>query len=460
MAKHMGPDERGRIEFMLDGGFAIAEIAKDIGRPESTVSREIQNRRIDSDKRYGCSNRLCARFDECQLTFFSGFANNLRKNMARCFDRCPKFFMASCERWAKAPYVCNGCEEEPHCPLHKKYYRADGAQENYVGTLHNSRLGVHPDAETFEKMNKVLSPCVKNGQSVRNVIANNPDLFKGCSERTVYDWINGGLFKAKRCDLPFACARKPRRRKRLEIRTNAKCRVGRTIREMWAWLKEHVGIVPCELDTVIGSVSGKLLYTMIFPETGLSLAFLRDAKTAQTTTRLFNTLWQVAGPGLFRRLFAAILTDNGTEFSEPEMIENFRPDPEHNPTKLEPRGIRVWFTDPYCSTQKPHIERVHEEIRRILLKGTSFNSLDQDGIALIMSHVNSNTLPTHGNRAPYDLFVEKYGDEGKRFLDALGIRRIPGNQVTLHPFLLGRNFQRIADRAVLRKNGVTGPAMK
>ena len=104
MAKHMGPDERGRIEFMLDGGFAIAEIAKDIGRPESTVSREIQNRRIDSDKRYGCSNRLCARFDECQLTFFSGFANNLRKNMARCFDRCPKFFMASCERWAKGSH--------------------------------------------------------------------------------------------------------------------------------------------------------------------------------------------------------------------------------------------------------------------------------------------------------------------------------------------------------------------
>ena len=58
------------------------------------------------------------------------------------------------------------------------------------------------------------------------------------------------------------------------------------------------------------------------------------------------------------------------------ILRAFRPGPEHNPTKLEPRGIRVWFTDPYCSTQKPHIERVHEEIRRILLKGTSFNSLD------------------------------------------------------------------------------------
>jgi transposase InsO family protein len=70
-------------------------------------------------------------------------------------------------------------------------------------------------------------------------------------------------------------------------------------------------------------------------------------------------LWEKAGAKLFRKLFAAILTDNGTEFSDPDMIECFRPDPEHNPTKLDSRGIKVWFTDPYCSSQKPHIERFH-----------------------------------------------------------------------------------------------------
>ncbi len=64
---------------------------------------------------------------------------------------------------------------------------------------------------------------------------------------------------------------------------------------------------------------------------------------------------------LFVRLFRAILTDNGPEFSEPEMIEKYRPDPEHNPTKLLPRGVNVWFCDPYCSSQKPHIERFHNE---------------------------------------------------------------------------------------------------
>ena len=106
-------------------------------------------------------------------------------------------------------------------------------------------------------------------------------------------------------------------------------------------------------------------------------------------------LWELAGPKLFRRLFAVVLPDNGPEFSDPKIIEKYRPDPVHNSTKLVPRGIKVFFCDPYCSSQKPHVERVHIELRRI-----------------------------------------------------------PANEVTLHPFLLGERFQRIADKAVLRKNGI------
>jgi len=54
------------------------------------------------------------------------------------------------------------------------------------------------------------------------------------------------------------------------------------------------------------------------------------------------------------------------------------------------------------------------------------------------------------------VFVEEFGDEGRRFLDRLGIVRIPQEEVTLHPFLLGQKFQKAADKAVLRKNGVSG----
>ena len=72
-----------------------------------------------------------------------------------------------------------------------------------------------------------------------------------------------------------------------------------------------------------------------------------------------------------------------------------------------------------------------------------------------MSHLNSYPRPSLGGRTPYDVFVEEFGDEGKRFLDGLGIVRIPADQVTLHPFLLGRKFQKAADKAVLKKNGVS-----
>lgn len=45
---------------------------------------------------------------------------------------------------------------------------------------------------------------------------------------------------------------------------------------MWEWLKHHAGVVPCELDTVIGSIGGKVLFTMAFPDTGLALSHLNS----------------------------------------------------------------------------------------------------------------------------------------------------------------------------------------
>ena len=93
------------------------------------------------------------------------------------------------------------------------------------------------------------------------------------------------------------------------MKTDAKCRIGRTIKEMWELLKGLGKKVTCELDTVIGSISGKVLFTMIFTDSELALAFLRDQKTSQTCTRIFNMLWTLAGPALFRTLFEHTVTD-------------------------------------------------------------------------------------------------------------------------------------------------------
>ena len=306
----MGQDERNRIEFMLGCGGSVADIAKALGRPGSTISRELLNRRIDSDKHYGCSNRLGARYDECARTVFNGFKDVRRKNSQGCFESCPDFREAVCQRLNRAPYVCNGCGREHNCPLRKRYYIASGAHANYRGTLANCRSGVHPDGATVRAMSDVLTLAARQGQSVDAVIAGNPGLFGKYARSTVYGWIEDGLFAAKKHDLPFAgTRRKPR--KRPETKTNARCRVGRTYADLLEWLKANPGVVPTEADTVIGSVSGKVLFTFMV-RNKLPLAFLKDAKTSQTFTRIVNMLWEAAGPELFRRLFRCIVLDNGT----------------------------------------------------------------------------------------------------------------------------------------------------
>ena len=453
MAKQMTIDDRRRIDFLIQLGWTPIQIAEDRGRSKSTIIREIINRSIVCDRGYRCSNRICALFDCCPR--IKGYGKDAKRSFnctPRCFEVCPDFVERTCDRLNSPSHVCNGCKDFKSCPMMKRLYVADGAQANRESLLHDSRMGVHPDAEAIAKMNEVLSHCIMKGQSVRNVIANNPDAFGTVKERTVYGYIAGGLFNVKRGDLPEACRRRACK-KRKETKTNAKCRAGRDYRTFLEFCRTNGISEWTELDTVIGRVGGKVLFTMILPG-GLMLMFLRDRKSSQTCTRLFNMLWDVAGPDLFQKLFRVILTDNGSEFSDPDMIENWRPDAEHNPTKLLPRGIRLFYCDAYCSSQKPRVEREHREERRILLHGVSFDSLEQKDINLVASHVASYTRGALDNRTPYDSFVEKFGKSGKDFLDRLGIVKIPANEVTLDPILLGEKFKRHADKVILRKAGV------
>ena len=445
--------DRSRIEFLLSKQMTVRRIAEDLGRAKSTVLREIIARSVACERHYGCSNRLCANFQSCSRRVFSAAGDrSMRKNAPKCFEGCPDFVEAVCERLAVASHVCNGCELFRSCPLSKRLYVADSAQADRESLLHDSRMGVQPSDERLSKMNEILSPCLLKGQSIRNVIANNADVFKGVAERTVYDYVNGGLFDAGRSDLPEACRRRPRRRKK-QTKTKAKCRVGRDYKTFLEFCRVNGIAEWTELDTVIGINGGKVLFTMILPG-GLMIAFLRDRKTSNTCTRLFNMLWKAAGPELFKKLFFVILTDNGMEFSDAEMVENFRPDPERNPKKLLPRGVHLFYCDAYCSCQKPHVEREHREVRRILEHGVSFNGLGQDDINVVLSNVASYTRGVLDNRTPYDCFVEKFGDAGKTFLERIGIVKVPPNDVILHPFLLGDAFNRHAQAVVLKRNGI------
>ena len=126
---------------------------------------------------------------------------------------------------------------------------------------------------------------------------------------------------------------------------------------------------------------------MFFRKTNLMLIFLLPYKKREYVNKTFDYLKNILGKELFIKLFEIILTDNGTEFSDPDYIEQFDGD----------KVINLFYCDPNCAYQKGRIEKNHEYIRYILPKGTSFAGLTQEDCNLLASHINSVPRISLGN---------------------------------------------------------------
>lgn len=101
------------------------------------------------------------------------------------------------------------------------------------------------------------------------------------------------------------------------------------------------------------------------------------------------------------------------------------------------------------------MENNHLLVRRVMPKGASFDRLRQEHVDSAMSHVNSYPRLSLDGKTPYDEFVSFYGERGREFLERLNIRRVGADFVTLAPSLLGLEFKREADNAILRKTEST-----
>lgn len=98
----------------------------------------------------------------------------------------------------------------------------------------------------------------------------------------------------------------------------------------------------------------------------------------------------------FTALFPVILTERGSEFTDPPAIE-FNKDGE--------RRTKVLSCDPQRSDRKGGIEVAHEFIRRVLSKGTFFDLLTQEDVVLTMSHIDSCKGKKLSNRSADPLFT-------------------------------------------------------
>jgi IS30 family transposase len=307
--------------------------------------------------------------------------------------------------------------------LRKKYYLHRKAHEAYREMLVESRSGANITEDELLALDEIVSPLVMRGQSVHHIVTHNLDQFE-VSEKSIYRYVSGGLLKARNIDMPRVMRLKPRIGKPLEHKVDSTCRIGRTYDDYKVYLQQHNDVAVVEMDSVIGRIGGKVLLTFMFKSCDLMLAFIRDRNTSQSVIDVFNWLHNLLGTQTFRTMFPVMLTDNGSEFSNPTALE------------LDGEGLRrtsIFYCDPCASYQKPNVELNHEFIRKILPKGRSFDDLVQDDINLIMSHINSYSRAKLNDKSPFEVFSFIYG---QGILEKLGQRIIPSNEIILKPLLL------------------------
>ena len=428
--KHFTLSDRRAIEQGLRDGRSFSAIAKDLCCDPTGVAKEVK--RHVTIRETGAYGR---RFNDCALRMDCGYkllcgevtakcAGQYCRFCGQCTRVCPDYKKEECPVLSKPPHVCNGCDCLRRCTLTKRLYNADAANDNYTALLSSARSSIAIDEASLQRLDGIVSPLILRGQSIHHICASNADSVM-CSERTIYNYVNARALGAANIDLPRKVRFRPRRGRRGSgFKVDKACRIGRGYEDFRVFMEEDGTPPVVEMDSVEGTKGGKALLTICFTDSMLMLACLRDANTSQSVIDVFEMLYSRLGASVFSMLFQVVLTDNGSEFSNPAAIEF---------DGMGNRRTRIFYCDPSSPYQKGSVENNHELIRRIIPKKNSFDRLSQEDVDLMMNHINSYGRRKLNDKSPYEMFSFLHG---AKLLTQLGVGRVEANEICLKPALL------------------------
>lgn len=391
--KHMNINDRLEIQECLDKGMTFKAIAKRISKDPTTISKEVKK--------------------HCHLTASS------QKSIQHTISGEIK----TCHLLLRAPFVCNPCQKRHcNCGFPKQLYIAKTAQDEYTQTLSESREGIPLNKEDFYDMDRIISKCVKKGQHLYHILQTH-DL--KVSKSTVYRHLHKGYLSISPIDMPRVTKFKPRHSRLADYVPKAS-KIGRTYLDFSNYIESNNISSWVEMDTVIGRIGGKVIMTFDFTVCNFMFGLLLDDKSAASaSSKIIDFKAKLNNHGFkFGEIFPILLTDNGGEFSDVASFEN---------NSKGTKETRLFFCDPYKSSQKPRVEKNHTLFRDIAPKGKSFDDFTQETIDLIFSHINSVKRNIFNGRSPYEMFSFMYGEE---ITHLLGISKIPADEVIQSPLLL------------------------
>jgi len=387
--KHIDLSGRIRIEQGLNNGESFRTIARNLNKDPSTISKEvrrhsvIKERKPDAFAPIPCANNydtskpkanVCKILHGCGDNECTHKCVNCRK--ARCSEICNHYKPRQCEKLAKPPYACNGCPKKTNCMMDRKIYSSKYAQDTYETLRTTSREGINQTPESIQKLNDLLSPLIKKGQSIAHIYASHAEEI-ACSRRTIYSYIDSGVFEVRNMDLRRKVVYKPRKKKTATSTKDRAFRKDRGYKEFQEYINKNKPTYIVEMDTVEGVKGTKPCFlTMLFRNCKLMLMFLLKEQTQDEVNKVFDYLTEVLGIELFQKLLY---------------------------------------------------------IRYVLPKGTSFENITEETTLLLLNHINSEKRDSLNGHSPYEVSRILLDN---RLHEALGLIEIPTDEVTLIPALV------------------------
>ena len=366
---HLSYEDRKNIEDGLNENKSINQISKEINRSHSSILRE-----IDRNKKYSEPSAW----------------NNYKINHSD--------LVLSCERLKHSPYGCNGCKFRSGCRKVRWTYYAREADNSYKEVKSEARKGINLTPEEVYKINSILTPLIKKGQTINHLYINHPDILD-FSKPSFYNYVNNGVFEFSPLDFPRIVKYKKRKNsKNRRTRKEREILINRKYDDFQKFISNHPDFNIVEMDTVEGlKDENDCFLTLLWRKSKFMLIFKLESQTSEEVSRIFNILQTLIPYDDYKRLFEVILTDNGHEFFDVLNIECMHSTGE--------QVTKLFFCDPHMSCQKGMIEKNHEFIRYILPKGSSFKNITQEDCDLFMNNINSLCRDSLNGKSPYEAML-------------------------------------------------------
>lgn len=418
--------QRTQLQTLLKVKKSLSDIAKEMNLSRQTLYRELLR------------NSYYVNHDRIDVKFSCIHINECRKQNKGiklfCPYQCEKYSPGRQHCLKKYPFVCNNCNKRKHCNFLHFYYDSEKASTYYHNRINIANNSPRTNIKEIKRLNKIISPLIKKGQSIEAILMNHPEINK--SPLTIRNWIKKGLLDCYLSDLRMTGRRLPTNKEYenkddQEEHKRYEHKVGHKYQDYLLYYHNHPDALIIELDTVIGCIDGtKSVLTIHIVQYHYQFGFILESHTKSEVKNKLSSLLnnlkafdKSYGTIMYKTFSEILLSDNGVEFdSLCDLLD-------------EDNSCHVFFCNPSAPYQKGACERNHVLVRFIHYKGWSFDNMIQDDINLLFSHLNSYPRKSLNGKTPYQAVLDD-SKLGKEFINFTGISKVNCDDVILNPSLL------------------------